>query len=170
MLESSGAFNENSMASSISGIIEIPMGATEGKWNIRIILQDALGSVTNLGPSDLEIQNFQNYIYVNNTVLGLDHGNTPTRFFLHENYPNPFNPITTIRYDLPSDEFVSITIYDMLGNIIKNLVNEKQQSDSNQCNGMPQITKVNKYQRVYTYAVLMQEISEKHRRCYCSNN
>ena len=81
MLESSGAFNENSMASSISGIIEIPMGATEGKWNIRIILQDALGSVTNLGPSELEIQNFQNYIYVNNTVLGLDHGNTPTRFF-----------------------------------------------------------------------------------------
>ena len=130
MLESSGSFNDNSMASSISGIIEIPMGATEGKWNIRIILQDALGSVTNLGPSDLEIQNFQNYIYVNNTVLGLDHENMPTRFFLHENYPNPFNPITTIRYDLPSDEFVTITIYDMLGNIIKNLVNEKQQSGS----------------------------------------
>ena len=34
------------------------------------------------------------------------------------------------RYDLPYDEFVTIRIYDMLGNIIKNLVNEKQQSGS----------------------------------------
>ncbi len=44
------------------------------------------------------------------------------------NYPNPFNPITKLRYDLPKDAFVSITIYDMLGNVINNLVSGNQSS------------------------------------------
>ena len=52
----------------------------------------------------------------------------PKKFSLHQNYPNPFNPITTLKYDLPEDEFVSITIYDMLGNVINNLVNDNQNS------------------------------------------
>ena len=47
------------------------------------------------------------------------------------NYPNPFNPITNISYDLPDDSFVSITIYDMLGNVVINLVNTTQSSGNN---------------------------------------
>ena len=47
---------------------------------------------------------------------------------IHNNYPNPFNPNTTIRYDLPEDEFVTITVYDMLGNVVSNLVNTNQSS------------------------------------------
>ena len=42
------------------------------------------------------------------------------------NYPNPFNPVTTLRYDLPKDELVTITVYDMLGNVVNNLVNANQ--------------------------------------------
>ena len=42
------------------------------------------------------------------------------------NYPNPFNPVTTLRYDLPKDSFVRITVYDMVGNIVKYLVNDQQ--------------------------------------------
>ena len=49
-------------------------------------------------------------------------------FTLKDNYPNPFNPLTTISYNLPKDSFVSITIYDMLGNVVNNLVNTKQSS------------------------------------------
>ena len=49
-------------------------------------------------------------------------------FTLKDNYPNPFNPLTTISYDLPKDSFVSITIYDMLGNVVNNLVNTNQSS------------------------------------------
>ena len=44
------------------------------------------------------------------------------------NYPNPFNPVTTLRYDLPKDELVTITVYDMLGNVVNNLVNANQSS------------------------------------------
>ena len=47
----------------------------------------------------------------------------PTIFALHQNFPNPFNPITTLGYDLPEKLFVTISIYNMLGNQIKVLVN-----------------------------------------------
>ena len=50
----------------------------------------------------------------------------PSSFSLYQNYPNPFNPTTTLQYDLPMDGLVNITIYDMLGNIISQLVNEVQ--------------------------------------------
>ena len=52
----------------------------------------------------------------------------PSKFALIENYPNPFNPKTTIRYNLPIDSFVKITIYDVLGNFIVNLVDDRQSS------------------------------------------
>ena len=54
--------------------------------------------------------------------------NTPDKFKLNQNYPNPFNPITSLHYDLPENSYVSITIYDMLGNVINNLVNTNQSS------------------------------------------
>ena len=52
----------------------------------------------------------------------------PNDFIIHQNYPNPFNPITTLRYELPEHAFVDITIYDMLGNVVNNLVNANQPS------------------------------------------
>ena len=52
----------------------------------------------------------------------------PETFRLHQNYPNPFNPVTTLHYDLLEDSFVRITIHDLLGNVINNLVNINQSS------------------------------------------
>ena len=45
---------------------------------------------------------------------------------LDQNYPNPFNPITTLRYYLPEDGLVNITIYDMMGRVVKTLMNGSQ--------------------------------------------
>ena len=50
----------------------------------------------------------------------------PQVFALYQNYPNPFNPTTTIDYDLPEDALVNITLYDMMGKIVKNLVSAQQ--------------------------------------------
>jgi flagellar hook assembly protein FlgD len=43
----------------------------------------------------------------------------PEVFALHENYPNPFNPSTTLSFDLPKISNVNITIYNMLGQKVK---------------------------------------------------
>ncbi|SVB12331.1 uncharacterized protein METZ01_LOCUS165185, partial [marine metagenome] len=52
----------------------------------------------------------------------------PSTFTLHQNFPNPFNPITTLRYDLPSGALVTLSIYDMLGREITQLMNATQQA------------------------------------------
>ena len=52
----------------------------------------------------------------------------PETFRLHQNYPNPFNPVTIISYNLPEESFVNITIYDLLGNVVNNLLNTNQSS------------------------------------------
>jgi hypothetical protein len=50
----------------------------------------------------------------------------PNRYFLSQNYPNPFNPSTTINYHIPEFSFVTLEIFDVLGNEIATLVNEEK--------------------------------------------
>ncbi|NWF88380.1 MAG: T9SS type A sorting domain-containing protein [Ignavibacteriaceae bacterium] len=53
---------------------------------------------------------------------------TPDEFALLQNYPNPFNPSTTIKYALPSKEFVQLKVFNVLGNEVAVLVNEVQEA------------------------------------------
>ena len=51
---------------------------------------------------------------------------TPKEFVLYQNYPNPFNPITRIAFSIPSNEFVTLKVFDVLGSEIAILVNENK--------------------------------------------
>lgn len=51
----------------------------------------------------------------------------PLQFDLSQNYPNPFNPVTKIQYTIPSTQFVTLKVYDLLGREISTLVNEIKQ-------------------------------------------
>ena len=51
---------------------------------------------------------------------------TPSTFLLSQNYPNPYNPETNIDYRIPEETFVNITLYDITGRKINELVNEKK--------------------------------------------
>ena len=50
----------------------------------------------------------------------------PNRFSLNQNYPNPFNPSTKIEYSITEHSFVSLKVYDILGNEVSKLVNQSQ--------------------------------------------
>lgn len=54
--------------------------------------------------------------------------NTPAVFALHEGYPNPFNPSTQIKFDLPEAGFVSLAVYDVLGRTVADLVNDHREA------------------------------------------
>jgi flagellar hook assembly protein FlgD len=61
------------------------------------------------------------------TVMGVSPNDVvPETFTLYPAYPNPFNPVTTIRYDLPENALVNIIIYDIMGRSIRSLVNSQQ--------------------------------------------
>ena len=65
-------------------------------------------------------------------TLTLDEWDIPSnisnKIHVGQNYPNPFNPSTSIKYELYKEEFVKVTVHDILGNIVNNLLNARQTS------------------------------------------
>lgn len=52
----------------------------------------------------------------------------PEEFFLAQNFPNPFNPVTTIKFVIPNEvrNLITLKVYDLLGNEVATLVNEEK--------------------------------------------
>jgi hypothetical protein len=94
------------------------------------------------GPSPTAILFFNNYIFIGisgyncwsvwrrsyTEILGIKPISevVPSSYSLEQNHPNPFNPSTSIRYEIPKNGFVKLVIFDMLGREVETLVNEKQ--------------------------------------------
>ncbi len=63
-----------------------------------------------------------------NYVIGINQllENIPGSYFLYQNFPNPFNPITKIKYDLQLAAHVVLKVFDILGNEVSTLVSQKE--------------------------------------------
>jgi len=69
------------------------------------------------------------FVSVNDEKLAL-----PNEYLLMQNYPNPFNPTTTIEYSTPTAGYVSVSIYDLKGELVAELINKFQQAGSHRLN------------------------------------
>jgi hypothetical protein len=57
---------------------------------------------------------------------------TVTSYALYANYPNPFNPSTTVQFDVPKDGYVSLKVFDYLGKEVRKLVSSELASGRHQ--------------------------------------
>ena len=97
-------------------------GAFAGETNLTITVMDTDGGLSSISVLLTVLES----VTANESSEGL-----PSDFILYNNYPNPFNPTTKIRYGIPLSDghmetHVQLKIYDLLGNEIATLVDEKQ--------------------------------------------
>lgn len=104
-------------------------GATAGDWQGNLAYSP---NNTDLAWSDVTEWT---YTWIGDTThtVGIDDrdvGMIANKYSLFQNYPNPFNPTTTIRYSLPNSRLVSIDVYNLVGQRVETLVNEKKSAGS----------------------------------------
>ena len=64
-------------------------------------------------------------VHINPLGIAENESAQPNAYALHPNYPNPFNPVTTLRFDLPAATDVRMTIFDLLGREVARLVDRR---------------------------------------------
>ena len=112
-----GEIEVMSSSESLSIVYDIQIDAGD-QYNWILRPEDGEGYVLE-NTGEIVIPSSERYILEKESAL-------PETFSLYQNYPNPFNPITTLRYDLPEQALVELTIYDMLGREVTQLVNTSQ--------------------------------------------
>ncbi len=89
---------------------------------------------------DIHFTNRWNFSLLNGIVVeqidteindGSDHS-IPNQFHLFQNYPNPFNTSTTIDYDLPTNGYLNLTVYNLQGQKVSELINKAEQAGKHQ--------------------------------------
>jgi hypothetical protein len=104
-------------------------GGTAAHANIQFITVDDFGS----GQPSVDSWFIIDDVELSGVVsVNDDNSIVPDKPHLYNNYPNPFNPSTTIKYALPKAGNVELIVYDVLGNEVSTLVNEEKTAGFNE--------------------------------------
>jgi hypothetical protein len=92
-------------------------------------------------------------VYGDTTTVGIEDEENPiaTEFKLEQNYPNPFNPTTTLSFVIGHRSFVTLKVYDVLGNEIATLVNEEKPAGEYEVEFSPESSIKNPASGIYFY-------------------
>jgi hypothetical protein len=82
---------------------------------------------------NLKWSDWSNAVTFNN-VVSVEETSLPFEFKLDQNYENPFNPSTTIAYTLPVDGDITLKVYNAIGELVTELINENQTAGRHQFN------------------------------------
>jgi hypothetical protein len=133
----------------------------ENGWLMLAVVHDSLSIISIDGTASLDLdigitnwdQDKGNYLFLNTTdpVVVANEENLPEGFVLHQNYPNPFNPSTNIGFRISDGGFVSLKVYDVLGNEITTLVNEHKPAGSYEVEFRPESSIKNPASGIYFY-------------------
>ncbi|HMS64093.1 MAG TPA: T9SS type A sorting domain-containing protein [Ignavibacteria bacterium] len=102
--------------------LPLDLKMTDSKFKTKIFIYDGKKNIELLNSENNSIEDANSNSSVENI------SSLPVEFALTQNYPNPFNPTTKISYDLPTSNFVSLKIFDLVGKEIATLVNENKEA------------------------------------------
>jgi hypothetical protein len=120
----------NTGAGLLSSVIDLGDGNYEATITAAIAIgTDTISAVVISGTDTVSI--FLNAIVTYESPTSVNENLiSPDRFYLFQNYPQPFNPSTKIRYQIPKSSFVSIKVFDALGREVATIVNEEKKTGS----------------------------------------
>ena len=110
--DGSESFTEHTISTSASGVNDVHAADVDGDGDIDVLTAAINGDEIAWYEQEGSVSIIEDVI--------------PLTYSLYNAYPNPFNPVKTLSYDLPDDGIVNITIYDIVGRQVKALLNSPQ--------------------------------------------
>ena len=103
-------------------IIIPPEYTADSSYQVRDIQPDRDGVDDLFGVEEIE---FNGIVYQISQLLSTDFVSLPTEFALYQPFPNPFNPVTTVMFDIPTTEKVYLKVFNVNGGLVRTLNNSK---------------------------------------------
>ncbi|MBN2012025.1 T9SS type A sorting domain-containing protein [candidate division KSB1 bacterium] len=118
----------------VNGVSQSLTMRNTGEWttyvvdSVAVTLESGYNNTIRFSATGSDFGNLDEITIAGKTYIAIESSrdsDIPVSYRLHQNYPNPFNPSTTISYDLPKNDHVKLTIYNILGEEVQSFINRE---------------------------------------------